>query len=47
MSTAGTPLKRLWPLDKAVLEKVHLTVTVAVHKARPHQLYPGETVTHE
>lgn len=46
-STAGTPLKRLWPLDKAVLEKVHLTVTVAVRKARPHQLYPGETVTRE
>lgn len=41
---AGTPLERLWHLDKAVLEEVHLKVTVAVPKARPHHLYPAETV---
>lgn len=34
-------------MDKAVLEEVHLKVTVAVRKARPHHLYPAETVAHE
>lgn len=46
-STAGIPLEGLWPLDKAVLEKVHLKVTVAMCKARPHHLYPVETVAHK
>lgn len=36
---AGIPPKALWPMDKAMLEQVHLKVTVVVDKSMLQQTF--------
>lgn len=39
MLVAGIFLMALWPMDKAMLEQVHLKVTVAVDKSMLQQTF--------